>query len=144
MKDLVDKQDFSPGLKVSIGSSMNISMNLNFFSKRKKPACSSPEMELLKLKQSKRFRGVQIHRAGCRASAHLAGRFFSMDQAPRLPLPDCDAKECSCHYLGIVDRRQGFDRRRQPDRRKLLRLKLERRIGRDRRRGDDIWRGVDH
>ncbi|HHH38995.1 MAG TPA: hypothetical protein ENK50_05410 [Sedimenticola sp.] len=94
------------------------------------------------LRQSRRFRGVQLHRCGCRASIRLLGRFFSFRNAPRLPLAQCDAEICSCTYLGIVDRRR-TERRAEPVPVKLSRMEQERRASIDRRRPSDVWHGRD-
>jgi hypothetical protein len=100
------------------------------------------EQQLTALWKMRRFKGVQIHRCGCRASARYAGRIFSFKKAPSLPVEGCDAEECHCEYLGITDRRSGFDRRAATldfDGER----KLSRRKGVDRRRGMDVWKGFD-
>ena len=103
----------------------------------------TPEEQLERIRRDSRFLGVQIHNAGCRASALRAGKIYSKRHVPALPLPGCTAETCRCTYLGVTERRTGLDRRVRPDRRKKPRLQLDRRIGRDRRRGKDIWRGHD-
>jgi len=47
----------------------------------------------------------------CAAAQTLAGRRFLSNAAPRLPLPECDAPECSCRFVHHDDRRSGKDRR---------------------------------
>lgn len=109
--------------------------------KSKKPL--TQQEQLHQLRKSRRFRGVQIHRCGCRASSRLAGIVFPFNRAPNLPVEGCDADNCSCQYLGVTSLRRGVDRRINSDRRTTERLKIDRRSGRDRRKGKDIWKGVD-
>lgn len=50
---------------------------------------------------------------GCDAAQELKGQRFLGNQAPSLPLADCDAQHCQCRYAHHVDRRTGnLDRRR--------------------------------
>jgi len=68
-----------------------------------------------KLWSFRKYQAVAIRRgsAACKAVTMLEGkRFLSMD-APPLPLPDCDAKNCRCRYIYFDDRRQ--DDRRDSD-----------------------------
>lgn len=60
-----------------------------------------------------RFQAVSIRSAddGCTAAHALRGRRFLAAAAPRLPLPNCDAPRCLCHYMHHGDRRDGADRR---------------------------------
>jgi hypothetical protein len=82
--------------------------------------------------------------ACCRAEA-IAGIRFLIDEAPRLPMPDCTAETCTCRYFHFRDRRSFLsnrrsgtglervppkalfeqDRRRGPNRRKLKILELD-------------------
>lgn len=95
--------------------------------------------QLRNLLRSGRFHGVQIHQCGCSASARYAGRLFSFDEVPSLPLERCDAPECTCVYLGVSDRRNGFDRRFSGG----IEMEKKMRNPSDRRRGLDIWKGRD-
>lgn len=47
----------------------------------------------------------------CSAANEIAGQRFLATEAPSLPLPDCDAAECDCHFIHHNDRRKGKDRR---------------------------------
>lgn len=47
----------------------------------------------------------------CSAANNIAGQRFLATEAPSLPLPDCDAAECDCHFVHHNDRRTGRDRR---------------------------------
>ena len=113
--------------------------------KRKK--ILTPDEQLLDLKNSNRFLGVQIHQCGCRASSKLAGRIFSFKKAPSLPVKGCEASECHCQYMGITERRRGNDRRRllflvEDDQNSKKNGPLRKRV--ERRKGKDIWKGLDH
>lgn len=59
---------------------------------------------------------VAIHpgAGACAAAQELAGKPFSPDEAPKLPLPECDVQECGCSYDADTDRRKG-NRRRADD-----------------------------
>ncbi len=65
------------------------------------------------LKNSSTYHAVSV-KAGayaCSAANNIAGKRFLASQAPSLPLPDCDAGECECHFVHHNDRRTGKDRR---------------------------------
>jgi hypothetical protein len=47
----------------------------------------------------------------CEAAKAMDGRRFLSTAAPRIPLPACDALECSCRFVHHDDRRSGDDRR---------------------------------
>lgn len=60
-----------------------------------------------------RYAGVEIRpaQAGCcKAVQRLAGRRFLPDEAPLLPLPDCDQAVCNCRYKRLVNRRSEIRR----------------------------------
>lgn len=62
------------------------------------------------------YRGVEVipHPSGhCGAVEKIAGQRLLADEAPVLPLPDCDAEECNCRYAQYKDRR--LDARRDAD-----------------------------
>jgi len=112
----------------------------------RKKAASNPKpdppdrrKQLQDLLRSGRFQGVQIHQCGCSASARYAGRFFSFDEVPSLPLERCDAPECKCVYLGVSNRRNGLDRRELGG----IEMKKKMRSPSDRRKGLDVWKGRD-
>ena len=54
---------------------------------------------------------IRFERWPCRAAKEYAGRRLLADEAPKLPLPDCDAAECRCRFVHYKDRRCGRDRR---------------------------------
>ena len=54
---------------------------------------------------------IKVTSAACDAAKAMTGRRFLAAAAPRLPLPDCDALECSCRFVHHKDRRTGNDRR---------------------------------
>ena len=54
---------------------------------------------------------IQFEKWACRAAKEYEGRRLLADEAPKLPLPDCDAAECRCHFVHYKDRRCGRDRR---------------------------------
>lgn len=54
---------------------------------------------------------VKYSSTACDAAKALTGRRFLAGAAPRLPLPECDAAECSCGFAHHSDRRSGRDRR---------------------------------
>lgn len=59
------------------------------------------------------FHAVSI-KAGpsCRRTAETyAGRRYLSAEAPSLPLPTCDSRNCRCRYAHHDDRRAGADRR---------------------------------
>lgn len=48
----------------------------------------------------------------CRRTAEAyAGRRFLSAEAPPLPMPTCDSRNCRCRYVHHDDRRAGADRR---------------------------------
>ena len=62
------------------------------------------------LRNSSKYHAVSVKPGAyaCSAANNIAGQRFLASQAPSLPLPECDASECDCHF---VDRRTGKDRR---------------------------------
>ncbi|MGB5164869.1 MAG: hypothetical protein WBN09_09505 [Woeseiaceae bacterium] len=63
--------------------------------------------------QPTQFHAVSIRHEtnACMAAKELAGRRFLSGAAPQLPLPECDAAECSCRFRHHDDRRSSKDRR---------------------------------
>ena len=93
--------------------------------------------ELNKLRRSGSFWGVRIQPGKCAAIRPFAGRRFTFEEAPDLPLPGCKAWRCSCTYIGVPERRRD-ERRLHNDRRDVVRIDgehIERRSFRGRRRG---------
>ena len=72
----------------------------------------------------------------CGAALALRQKVFLVDEAPELPLPECN-RSCGCSYLPRPDRRSSKDRRYPED--GYIRVQTayavpEQRAGRDRRR----------
>jgi hypothetical protein len=98
--------------------------------------------ELDKLMHGHAYWGVSIRAKQCDAARPYTGKKFTFERAPALPLPGCKSRNCSCHYQGLVERRQA-QRRRGMDRRQTLRLDAQhpdRRSGKDQRRGNIAWK----
>jgi hypothetical protein len=53
---------------------------------------------------------VKFRKNACEAVRQLEAKRFLAKEAPRLPLPNCTAKNCGCRYVHYDDRR-GEDRR---------------------------------
>jgi hypothetical protein len=47
----------------------------------------------------------------CHAAKALSGKRYLANEAPKLPLSDCNAATCTCQILPHSDRRAGYDRR---------------------------------
>ncbi len=92
--------------------------------------------KLLKLAQSDSYYSVSITRAGCQASSQLINKSFMFQDAPTLPLANCNAENCTCEYLGLLNRRKY--QRRIKERRTSLRMDEDRRNS-GRRRDDEVW-----
>ena len=60
-----------------------------------------------------KFHAVSVHSAssGCDAAKSIEGKRFLSSAAPRIPLPECDVRECKCRFIHHADRRSGGDRR---------------------------------
>lgn len=70
----------------------------------------------IRAKPDFQFRGVEVipdASACCKAVEALAGRRLLVDEAPQLPLPNCDQASCECHFEQYTDRRT--DLRRDSD-----------------------------
>jgi hypothetical protein len=96
---------------------------------------------LQKLRRSGHYWGVRIQPGNCAAIRHFAGRRFTFEEAPNLPLPGCKAWRCSCTYVGLPERRRE-ERRTRKDRRDAVRVDdehAERRSIRERRRQHKDW-----
>ena len=74
----------------------------------RKERCISPA-----LRNSSKYHAVSVKPGAyaCSAANNIAGQRFLASQAPSLPLPECDASECDCHFVHHNDRRTGKDRR---------------------------------
>jgi hypothetical protein len=54
---------------------------------------------------------ISLSKNACAAAEDLSGHRFLATKAPMLPLPGCDADECTCRFQHHKDRRSGKDRR---------------------------------
>ena len=54
---------------------------------------------------------IKFEKYACEAAKEMEGRRFLSSAAPRLPLPECNALECRCHFVHYKDRRAPRDRR---------------------------------
>jgi len=63
---------------------------------------------------SNAFHAVSIQPAenACPAVESIKVQRFLSEEAPGLPLPDCNAVDCSCKYVHYADRRSGTRNRR--------------------------------
>jgi hypothetical protein len=77
--------------------------------------------DLEKLQSSGHYWGVKIRPGQCNAIRPFAGRQFSFEEAPGLPMRGCTAKRCSCSYVGVTEHRRE-ERRIQMDRRSIARM----------------------
>jgi len=116
-----------------------------FFGKKKKtnPLSKSRtpmtrKEKLLKLAQSDSYYSVSITRCGCKVSSKLISQCFQFNDAPSLPLADCDSAKCTCEYLGMINRRR-VRRRSTIVRRKSVRMGSDRR-NTGRRKEETLWK----
>jgi hypothetical protein len=70
---------------------------------------SNPTAEPVQRKSPHRWHAVTLITSGRPCAAVLAckGKRFLSSQAPRFPLPECDAPRCECRYRHYEDRRGG-------------------------------------
>jgi hypothetical protein len=54
---------------------------------------------------------IKFGENACAAAKGMTGHRFLASDAPRLPLPGCDAAVCECRFAHHKDRRAGKDRR---------------------------------
>ena len=83
--------------------------------------------------------------SACSAVRRLEGHVYPIASAPKLPVPNCDRRNCHCTYFAYPERRKG-DRRGRENRRESVRFDggTERRqAGNDRRRKSDVWKSHD-
>lgn len=112
-----------------------------FFNKKKEKKFKSRapltrKQKLLQLAQSDAYYSVKITRCGCSASSKLINKCFLFQDAPSLPLADCDANKCTCEYQGLVCRRKA--ERRLVMRRASIRMSDDRRQL-NRRQEEKLW-----
>ena len=81
--------------------------------KRAESAGSGARTNLRRKGGKTEFHSVSISfsKNACAAAEDLSGHRFLAKTAPSLPLPGCDADECSCRFEHHEDRRSGKDRR---------------------------------
>lgn len=104
----------------------------------------TPDAQIAKLRQTGKYWGYRIE-SHCHASSRLAGRQYSFDDTPPLPVPGCEARVCSCCMVGMPERRQQRERRSGQDRRRTIRMdSTDRRSDRPRRKGDLSWASYSH
>ncbi len=93
-------------------------------------------------REDSKYQAIEIRPClmACDAAVKLRGHRFLASDAPSLPLPQCDQKECDCRHIYHQDRRSGEDRRDQLGRFGGFversaggerRMKLDRRRGRE-------------
>jgi hypothetical protein len=84
--------------------------------------------------KSKSYHCVSIRpgRDACGAAKQVIGKRFLSREAPLLPLPNCTAMPCRCHYVHHEDRREGSGDQRAPFKSRYANGS-ERRSGTDRR-----------
>ncbi len=91
------------------------------------------------------YKGCQIQpgirETACTAVLAKAEETFEVDNAPQLPLSDCDAAHCECHYVQVEGRRH-INRRKGEDRRDDIRVSDDRREGKDRRTDANTWKNT--
>ena len=66
-------------------------------------------------RHSSEFHAVSIKStsSACEAARSMKDKRILSNEAPRLPLPDCDVAQCKCRFVHYRDRRTGEDRRDQ-------------------------------
>lgn len=98
--------------------------------------------QLEKMRESHLFWGVSLENPGCDAAMELFEKGISLADAPELPLPGCDAAQCTCRWKGLTEQRH-TTRRTHHDRRDGVRFddkeKTDRRSHKDRRKTDATW-----
>ncbi len=98
--------------------------------------------QLDKMRESHVFWGVSLENPGCDAAMELFEKGIPLADAPELPLPGCDAVQCTCSWKGITEQRH-TSRRTHHDRRDGVRFddkeKTDRRSHKDRRKTDATW-----
>ena len=84
-----------------------------FYLRRRSAAGKPDEPAATGQAQDTKFHAVSIKygKDACEAAKNVTGQRFLGDEAPRLPLPGCDAEVCECRFVHHDDRRSGKDRR---------------------------------
>ncbi|HEU4653614.1 MAG TPA: hypothetical protein VFS47_06485 [Steroidobacteraceae bacterium] len=79
--------------------------------KREKPAAPQPTARATQPANPYHAVSIIPGVASCASAHRFAGTRYLSKQAPRLPLPNCDAPECTCRFKHHNDRRAGPRRR---------------------------------
>lgn len=99
---------------------------------------ATPKVERASNQTASPYRSVSIRpmKDSCGSAKSLQDQRFLTREAPRLPLPNCDAAVCQCRYSHFEDRRVDDRRRLNAVQRGLGSgtSNTEHRSGRDRRR----------
>lgn len=87
-----------------------------FIRRRSNRAASRPRKRAnpkFAVNKKSKFHAVSLRFSSnaCAAAKALQGERFLATEAPKLPLADCDAHSCECHFTHHDDRRSGKDRR---------------------------------
>ncbi len=86
---------------------------------------------------------IRPGRRVCEGVKELNGQRILSNEAPMLPLPDCDIVDCGCSYVHYKDRRCGKDRRSPFNSGGLSaatgKFQVERREAPERRQEDSIF-----
>jgi len=77
----------------------------------KKTVAVKPRRRAPDSKKSYHAVSIKFDSGACMAAKTMEGQRFLSGEAPRLPLPECDATECLCHFAHHKDRRVNIDRR---------------------------------
>lgn len=89
---------------------------MGLFSRLGREQTNSDSKPAAKSNQQQSYRGVEVipHPSKhCAAVEQIAGYRILAEEAPQLPLPDCDEADCQCRYAQYRDRRT--DLRRDSD-----------------------------
>jgi len=81
--------------------------------KRAESAGSGSRTNLRRKDGKTEFHSVSssLSKNACAAAEELSGQRFLATTATMLPLPECDADDCTCRFEHHKDRRSGKDRR---------------------------------
>ena len=105
----------------------------------------TPVAQLRKLRQRPGLWGYRVE-SHCRAASGLAGRRYPIEHDAPLPAENCEIGRCRCILAGLPEQRRIIDRRNGFDRRRTIRMEAsERRTDRPRRKADlNMWGGYGH
>lgn len=97
-------------MKLIIGIALLIILIAAFYIRRSRPGHSSEEErtgQVNLVDNSDAYHAVSIQTGdhACKAARSIEGLRFLSREAPRIPLPGCDAIDCSCRFAHYDDRR---------------------------------------